>query len=327
MKYFLILICLSLAYNSSAQGYFTAYFDSNGKKTSKDSSYYYEQGFKIEGRYIGEIKSFYSKNNSLKGKSFYNENGLHGIRQTFYENGNLRSEDNYVNGKRQGKYTSWYNSGVTKQIREYPILEGEFDNTKELSYLIIDHWDSLGNQTIENGNGYLNQSKANKIENNYFDYISEEHYQQIEGEVKNGKRHGEWTGIGHANNKFNELYLDGILQSGRSILPNGKEVSYQKTHKSAEPIKGFQKFYRYVGKNMRYPGDARKHGIEGRVFVQFMIEKDGSITGVKVLKGIYPSCDEEARKVVENSPNWKSGFQRGIPVRIRMILPITFKLS
>ena len=66
--------------------------------------------------------------------------------------------------------------------------------------------------------------------------------------------------------------------------------------------------------------------IEGKVFVQFVVDRDGSITDVVVVRGIGGGCDEEAIRVVKNSPSWKAGKQRGKNVRVRMVLPITFKL-
>lgn len=94
-----------------------------------------------------------------------------------------------------------------------------------------------------------------------------------------------------------------------------------------EPQGGMAAFYKYVGKEMNYPAQARRMGIEGRVFVQFVVDKDGSITNVQAVKGIGAGCDEEAVRVIKNSPKWKPGKQRGRAVRVRMILPITFKLN
>jgi periplasmic protein TonB len=96
---------------------------------------------------------------------------------------------------------------------------------------------------------------------------------------------------------------------------------------SAAPIGGMPAFYDYVGKKLKYPAQARRMGIEGKVFVEFVIEKDGSITDVKAIKGIGAGCDEEAVRVVESAPKWKPGKQRGKPVRQRMVLPINFKLG
>ncbi len=68
-------------------------------------------------------------------------------------------------------------------------------------------------------------------------------------------------------------------------------------------------------------------GIEGKVFVEFVVDKDGTITNVKAIKGIGAGCDEEAKRVIEGAPKWSPGKQRGRPVKVRMILPITFKLG
>lgn len=90
---------------------------------------------------------------------------------------------------------------------------------------------------------------------------------------------------------------------------------------------GIGAFYQYVQKNMKYPSQAQRMGLEGKVFVEFVVGKDGKITDVKVLRGIGAGCDEEAIRVLKNSPAWSPGKQRGRPVRQRMVLPITFKLQ
>lgn len=98
---------------------------------------------------------------------------------------------------------------------------------------------------------------------------------------------------------------------------------------TAAPVGGMNAFYEYVGKQMqgKYPAQARRMGIEGRVFVEFVVEKDGSLTDVKAIKGIGAGCDELAVKVVQGAPKWKPGKQRGKPVRQKMVLPIVFKLN
>jgi protein TonB len=96
---------------------------------------------------------------------------------------------------------------------------------------------------------------------------------------------------------------------------------------SAAPQGGMQAFYEYVGKKLKYPAQARRMGIEGKVFVEFVINRDGSIQDVKAIKGIGAGCDEEAVRVIQSAPSWKPGKQRGKPVRQRMVLPITFKLG
>jgi periplasmic protein TonB len=93
------------------------------------------------------------------------------------------------------------------------------------------------------------------------------------------------------------------------------------------PQGGMQAFYKYVGKNLKYPSQARRMGIEGRVFVQFIVDKDGSLNDVQVIKGIGAGCDDEAVRILKAAPKWKPGKQRGRPVRVRMVLPIQFKLG
>jgi periplasmic protein TonB len=96
---------------------------------------------------------------------------------------------------------------------------------------------------------------------------------------------------------------------------------------TAAPKNGMPAFYKYIGEKMKYPAQARRMGVEGRVFVQFVIGKDGSITDVKVIKGIGAGCDEEAARVMQSAPPWNPGKQRGKPVKQRYTLPIIFKLG
>jgi TonB family protein len=90
---------------------------------------------------------------------------------------------------------------------------------------------------------------------------------------------------------------------------------------------GMDAFYKYVINEIKYPKEARLGGIEGRVDVQFVVEKDGSLSNVNVTKGIDTGCDNEAVRVVKNATAFKPGTQRGMPVRVRMVLPIIFKLN
>ena len=90
---------------------------------------------------------------------------------------------------------------------------------------------------------------------------------------------------------------------------------------------GDAKMYEYLGKNIKYPQIARETGIQGRVFVNFVVEPDGSVSNVKVLRGIGGGCDEEAMRVVKGMPKWSPGKQRGKTVRVSYTLPVVFKLQ
>lgn len=83
----------------------------------------------------------------------------------------------------------------------------------------------------------------------------------------------------------------------------------------------------YLSKSIRYPVIAQENGIQGRVTCSFVVEKDGSVTDVQVLRGVDPSLDKEAIRVISAMPKWKPGKQRGKPVRVKYNVPVTFRLQ
>jgi periplasmic protein TonB len=93
-----------------------------------------------------------------------------------------------------------------------------------------------------------------------------------------------------------------------------------------EPLKSYKFFYEQLGKNTKYPRQAVRNGIEGKVTVEFIVNKNGEPSDLKVIKGIGSGCDEEAMRVL-SLMKWKPGEQRGKAVRVRMALPIFFQLS
>ncbi|MEP2025637.1 MAG: M56 family metallopeptidase [Reichenbachiella sp.] len=92
------------------------------------------------------------------------------------------------------------------------------------------------------------------------------------------------------------------------------------------PKGGMTTFYEWVAATMEYPTQAKKDGIEGRVFVQFIVNETGDITEVKSIKGIGGGCDAEAVRVMQSAAKWTPGQKDGQPVKVRMIMPVSFKL-
>ena len=90
---------------------------------------------------------------------------------------------------------------------------------------------------------------------------------------------------------------------------------------------GTDSMFAFIQRNIRYPEEAKRSGIEGRVFVTFVIEKDGQVSNAKILRDIGGGCGEEALRVVNSMPKWKPGTQRGNPVRVQFNLPIMFQLQ
>lgn len=90
---------------------------------------------------------------------------------------------------------------------------------------------------------------------------------------------------------------------------------------------GDNELRRYLAEHIKYPDMARENGIQGRVYVQFVVSTKGKITNAVVVRGIDPSCDKEALRVVNTMPGWTPGRQNGMPVRVQFTIPINFVLN
>lgn len=84
--------------------------------------------------------------------------------------------------------------------------------------------------------------------------------------------------------------------------------------------------FEYFSKNIQYPEDAKREGIQGRNVVTFIVENDGSISNCKIVYSLYPSLDKEAIRLVENMPKWIAGRQNGKNIRVKYTIPVTFRL-
>ena len=96
---------------------------------------------------------------------------------------------------------------------------------------------------------------------------------------------------------------------------------------TAVPKNGMAGFYKYVSENLRYPAPARRMGVEGKIYVQFVVDKDGNITDVITVNSLGAGLEEEAIRILTTAPPWTPGRQRGKPVKQRMVIPIFFKLA
>ncbi len=123
-----------------------------------------------------------------------------------------------------------------------------------------------------------------------------------------------------------ETEIEEIIVSDAPVEEEVEEI-FTIVEQNPTPEVGYDAYYRYIVKNLRYPPVARKLGLEGKVFVQFIIDKQGNLLEPRVIKGISADIDEEAIRVIKNGPKWTPGKQRGRPVKVRMIMPITFQLS
>ena len=90
---------------------------------------------------------------------------------------------------------------------------------------------------------------------------------------------------------------------------------------------GPEAFGKYLSKKINYPAIAKENNVQGKVFLNFTVEKDGSLTDIKVVRGIGSGCDDEAVRVLKSSPRWKPGIQNGRAVRVSYTIPISFTLQ
>ncbi len=117
---------------------------------------------------------------------------------------------------------------------------------------------------------------------------------------------------------------------GDSLIPGGDGSGSEEPLFLVEVMPTFKggdlsKFREWVAKRTNYPAAAMENKIRGTVFLTFIVEKDGSVSNVTVLKGVHPLLDEEAVKAISDSPKWSPGLQRGQPVRVRFQIPLTFQ--
>ena len=100
---------------------------------------------------------------------------------------------------------------------------------------------------------------------------------------------------------------------------------YRVTEVGPEFPEGWQALLDYLKKNVNYPAQCREAKIQGRVLINFLVEKDGSIKNASVLKSVHPLLDAEALRVISEMPNWKPGMEHGIPVRVQFTVPVNFR--
>ncbi|HSJ69051.1 MAG TPA: M56 family metallopeptidase [Anditalea sp.] len=126
-------------------------------------------------------------------------------------------------------------------------------------------------------------------------------------------------------NEDHELIIDAD-ESGETVLRSSSGEVFDVVENPPAPAGGFEGWNKYLTENLTYPAQAKREGIEGTVYVLFVVEVDGSIQGVEILRGIGGGCDEEALRVIRNAPDWEPGTQKGQKVNVKMRVPIKFKL-
>ena len=112
----------------------------------------------------------------------------------------------------------------------------------------------------------------------------------------------------------------------KTVVSQTNQKVFDAVEQMPEYPGGMQAMIEFLQTNMKYPEDAAKQKVEGRVMVQFIVETDGSITDVHVAKQVFPSLDAEAIRVVQAMPRWTPGMDKGRVVRVKYNLPVVFRM-
>jgi TonB family protein len=242
---------------------------------------------------------------------------LEGQCVSFYPDKNKKRIANYENGQLTGEIYDYYPNGKLYRVSSYNKLSEKHSYAQlNESQIIKAAYDSTGVETVKDGNGHY------LVFDDNFKFIEEE------GDVKDGKRNGTWKGtLNKGKVTFTEEYADGKFMKGTRTDETGNPINY--TVKEALPSfkGGGTAFSRYLSQNLRYPPRAKENNIQGRVILSFVVEKDGSLTDIKILKNVNYDLDAEAYRVLSESPKWNPGIQHGVAVRVAYTMPLNFSLG
>ena len=256
-----------------------------------------------------QVKDYYltGKLKMMGNSSVWTSNvNLQGSCIEFYPNGHKKLICNYQGGHREGAIIESYPNGKV-------YLTGNYQNGR---LNLVSCNDSTGKVLAENGNGKWLKFRAD----------GKTLYE--EGEATNGIENGDWKGYPNDSVYYVCRYTNGKMISGITYDKKGNhQYKFTGFEMLPEFKGGVDAFMRFIAQNLRYPGDARDSGIQGKVIVTFVVERDGTLNDIKVIRGLSQSIDEEAIRVIKLSPPWQPGIQNGAPVRVRYSIPINFSLG
>ena len=117
------------------------------------------------------------------------------------------------------------------------------------------------------------------------------------------------------------------VSAQKTVVAKKNQKVFDVVEQMPEYPGGQAALFEYLSKNIKYPADAEKKKVEGKVFVTFVVDTDGKITDVSLMRKVFPSLDAEAIRVISAMPNWIPGKQKGQVVRVKYTVPIMFRLK
>lgn len=208
----------------------------------------------------------------------------------------------------------WDSNGQIRAHRDFPINKM---GVKDEPFL-MNSWGPDGAQYVKNGEGYWRAVGETPNGKWLFE----------QGKVVNGIKDGKWSGkLADSTQYYEEIYDLGQFKSGISWV-NGEKTEYTKAMINPEFKGGIREFYKFLAMNIRYPSDAARNGVAGRVMLSFVVCEDGSMCEYKVENRVGYGLDEEALRVVKlMNGKWDPGSMRGQKVRVKYNVPINFQIE
>lgn len=290
MKINLLLLCITMAYNVFSQN--KIYLDSawNEIDSPQKAVYYRVIEPTVDDQNKGKLKDYYisGKIQSEADYADFKKKIKSGKFIMYYENGNIEKNMNYVNGKKDGKYLAYSENGTIEEEIDY--INDKIDGKYRTYY---------ENGTIEADIAY-SESKRN-------------------GEYLIYRKTGQLKRI--------DNYENGKFIAGKTLDLAGNDTTYYAYEIAADFPGGRAAMMKFLATEMKYPTDSFKNQIQGKVYLRFVIDVDGSVINVRVARGVNEELDAEAVRAVRNMPKWSPGKIDGKPVRSYFDLPVNFSLS
>lgn len=229
--------------------------------------------------------------------SKFNTNGLQLLKSngnfiSYHKNGNKASEGETVNGKKDdGIWTYFYENGEKKY--EQKESTGNYFNDKTQK-IIVNFWDAKGEQTVINGNGFIESKDDNGL--------------LVKGSYKKGLKNGLWTAFDGKTKIYEETYKKGVLSKGTSWSNEGDSFNYKEVFAPAYYKKNDKSSVRkYVDNNFK----PKTIGVGGDINVSFLITKEGVVQNINVVRGLTGDYNREVKRVLSEMKGWFPAKKRG----------------
>jgi len=324
------------------QGYYTEYYPDGNKKLvryfndGRETGYktdYYPNGrvqleFRPDGTGGGTKKEYYPFG-TLKMEHY--PTGNHHANETEYYSNGKPSRKDLIDSLGRGSRTEYYETGATKSLTIFGKRAGSSNVTAYFpngNLYFKKNFVPLGDGSLETDYEECRDSTgkilAQRGKGFWMEYNGDFTLKTRQGKVVKSLPDSIWKISYSSTEGEMDTYKKGDLIDADPYIAKNNVPVYEQV---PEFPGGLHALNNFLSTNIKYPKDARANHIQGRVVLRFVVERDGSLSDIKVVKGIGSGCDEEALRVLKLSPRWKPGMQQGKQVRVQYSVPINFTLG